>query len=55
MRGYYSTILTVINNENWIDSKSSLILVKSKDVRKEADIYIYKITQRDYEDEHSLP
>src|SRR5690606_41813987 len=51
-KGYYSTVLSVINNENWIANKSSLILVKSKDVIKEGDIYIYKITQEDYENAH---
>ncbi len=54
-KGYYSTVLSVINNENWIANKSSLILVKSKDVIKEGDIYIYKITQEDYENAHALP
>ena len=54
-KGYYSTVSSVINTENWIANKSSLISVRSEDVTKEGDIYIYKITQEDYENAHVLP
>lgn len=60
-RGYYSKInrnsndIYVIDYENWILNKSTLFSVLSKDVRKEGDMYIYTITQEDYENAHVLP
>lgn len=59
-KGFYSTIKRnindeyQINNEYWIPSKSTLFAVSSKDVRKEGDVYIYSITQEDYENAHVL-
>ena len=44
-----------INNEYWIPNKSSLLNIFEKDVRKEGDVYIYTITQEDYENAHVLP
>ena len=44
-----------INNDKWITNKSSLLAIFEKDVRKEGDVYIYTITQEDYENAHILP
>ena len=61
-KGYYATFLykngneyPEIDRENWIPNKSTLFTVFNKDVRKEGDVYIYSITQEDYENAHELP
>lgn len=61
-KGYYATYLYKNGNEyrelgkeNWIPNKSTLFLVFSEDVRKEGDVYIYSITQEDYENAYELP
>lgn len=61
-KGYYATYLYKNGNEyrelgkeNWIPNKSTLLLVFSEDVRKEGDVYIYSITQEDYENAYELP
>ena len=61
-KGYYATYLYKNGNEyrelgkeNWIPNKSTLFLVFNKDVRKEGDVYIFSITQEDYENAHVLP
>lgn len=61
-KGYYATFLykneneyPEFNMENWIANKSALFAIFNKDVRKEGDVYIYSITQEDYENAHELP
>ena len=60
-KGYISTVKPNdrneyrINNDKWIESKSSLLSVLEKDLRKEGDVYIYTITQEDYENAYELP
>ena len=61
-KGYYTTFLykngneyREIDKEYWISNKSTLIKVYSPDVKKEGDVYIYSITQEDYENAHELP
>ena len=61
-RGYYTTFLykngndfREIDTENWIANKSTLLKIFSQDVRKEGDVYIYTITQEDYENAYELP
>lgn len=44
-----------IYNNYWVANKSSLFAIFEKDVRKEGDVYIYSITQEDYENAHVLP
>src|SRR5690606_3765666 len=55
-KGYYATYLykngndyRELDKENWIANKSTLWKIFSQDVRKEGDVYIYTITQEDYE------
>ena len=61
-KGYFATYLYKDGNEyrelgkeNWIPNKSTLFTVFSEDVRKEGDVYIYSITQEDYENAYELP
>ena len=61
-KGYYATYLykngneyREIDREHWIANKSPLFAVYSPDVRKEGDVYIYSITQEDYENAYELP
>ena len=61
-KGYYATYLykngneyRELDKENWIANKSTLFTVFSQDVRKEGDVYIYSITQEDYENAYELP
>src|SRR5690554_6898342 len=61
-KGYYATYLykngndyRELDKENWIANKSTLFAVFSQDVRKEGDVYIYTITQEDYENAYELP
>lgn len=59
--GYISTIKPnenneyIINDSYWINNKNSLLRIRSEDVRKEGDVYVYIITQEDYENAHVLP
>ncbi len=54
-QGYYSTVINGLDNDNWIPNKSSLLNIQAKDVQKEGGVYIYTITQEDYENAHTLP
>lgn len=61
-KGYYATYLykngndyRELDKENWIANKSTLLKIFSQDVRKEGDVYIYTITQEDYENAYELP
>lgn len=47
--------INFIDNSKWILNKSSLLSLSVKNVRKEGDVYIYTITQEDYENAHVLP
>ena len=60
-KGYFTTNLykngneyREIGKENWIPNKSTLFAVFNEDVRKEGDVYIYSITQEDYENAYEL-
>lgn len=61
-KGYYASRLyrndsefPEIDREYWISNKNPLFSLFNSDVRKEGDVYIYSITQEDYENAYELP